>query len=192
MRRRLSDSDMGEEGGASMLRRSRSNSPPPASTSSAHSSSLPAFATPSRAVAPPAASTGARQDQEEGRDENGIRVFCRIRPPNALELEMHDGMAVQWEAEDEFQDWAPGDVVLHMPGEGQRPKRSYHYNFSDVFPPHSTQDDVYDAVGRPLIKDVLRGLNCSVIAYGQTGSGKTFTMQVCYSLVKQIISMAWF
>lgn len=29
----------------------------------------------------------------------------------------------------------------------------------------------------PLIKEVLRGYNCTVFAYGQTGTGKTHTME---------------
>lgn len=29
----------------------------------------------------------------------------------------------------------------------------------------------------PLIKQVLRGYNCTVFAYGQTGTGKTYTME---------------
>lgn len=32
------------------------------------------------------------------------------------------------------------------------------------------------AVGQPMSRICLEGLNCSVFAYGQTGAGKTFTM----------------
>jgi kinesin family protein 11 len=39
------------------------------------------------------------------------------------------------------------------------------------------QADVYQSVVNPLIKQVLKGYNCTVFAYGQTGTGKTFTME---------------
>lgn len=38
------------------------------------------------------------------------------------------------------------------------------------------QDEVLDAVARPVIEDVLNGVNGTIFAYGQTGSGKTFTI----------------
>ena len=35
---------------------------------------------------------------------------------------------------------------------------------------------MYDAVGKPVLKDVLQGYNGSILAYGQTGSGKTHSL----------------
>jgi kinesin family protein 5 len=46
-----------------------------------------------------------------------------------------------------------------------------------VFPPHVSQADVYEAVARPIVNDVLAGYNGTVMAYGSTGSGKTYTME---------------
>jgi hypothetical protein len=40
----------------------------------------------------------------------------------------------------------------------------------------ATQQEVYDTV-EPVVLDVLRGYNCTVLAYGQTASGKTYTME---------------
>ncbi|RNF24448.1 putative kinesin [Trypanosoma conorhini] len=45
-----------------------------------------------------------------------------------------------------------------------------------VHPPYSSQEDVYNAVGRPVLENSLEGYNGCVFAYGQTGSGKTFSM----------------
>ncbi|KAL7700678.1 kinesin [Lotmaria passim] len=39
----------------------------------------------------------------------------------------------------------------------------------------SSQEDVFDEVGRPLVENALAGYNAAVMAYGQTGSGKTYT-----------------
>ncbi len=37
------------------------------------------------------------------------------------------------------------------------------------------QADVYDIVGRPVVADVLEGVNGTILCYGQTGTGKTYT-----------------
>ena len=45
-----------------------------------------------------------------------------------------------------------------------------------VFPPGSSNAEVYDGMARHVIDKVLDGCNATVFAYGQTGSGKTHTM----------------
>jgi hypothetical protein len=44
---------------------------------------------------------------------------------------------------------------------------------------YSQQDEVFAAVGEPLVAEVLKGFNATIFAYGQTGTGKTHTMEVC-------------
>lgn len=39
------------------------------------------------------------------------------------------------------------------------------------------QIDVYKAVAKNSVEEVLSGFNCTIFAYGQTGTGKTFTME---------------
>ncbi|GFS11591.1 kinesin-like KIF11 [Elysia marginata] len=51
------------------------------------------------------------------------------------------------------------------------------YTFDHVFPPDCEQIDVYKAVVKPVVEEVLTGYNCTIFAYGQTGTGKTFTME---------------
>ena len=46
--------------------------------------------------------------------------------------------------------------------------------FDKVFPPSSTQSDVYEVL-KDCAESVVSGFNSTVFAYGQTGSGKTFT-----------------
>eukprot|EP00756_Hemistasia_phaeocysticola_P031674 Hpha_TRINITY_DN16367_c1_g4::TRINITY_DN16367_c1_g4_i1::g.62876::m.62876/K10394/KIF3A; kinesin family member 3A len=41
---------------------------------------------------------------------------------------------------------------------------------------YASQEDVYNACGKPMVKNVLEGYNGCLLAYGQTGSGKTYTM----------------
>jgi len=40
----------------------------------------------------------------------------------------------------------------------------------------STQKQVYDETGFPLVESVINGYNGTIFAYGQTGCGKTHTM----------------
>ena len=48
--------------------------------------------------------------------------------------------------------------------------------FDNVFGPDSEQKDIFDAVGVPLVNDVIEGYNATIFAYDQTGAGKTHTM----------------
>lgn len=50
------------------------------------------------------------------------------------------------------------------------------FTFDRVFPPTTTQLEIYEDVGLPIVQDVLQGYNGTIFAYGQTSSGKTFTM----------------
>ena len=50
------------------------------------------------------------------------------------------------------------------------------FTLDRVFKPEENQNEVFDFLGKPIIKDVLEGFNGTIFAYGQTGSGKTFTM----------------
>ena len=49
--------------------------------------------------------------------------------------------------------------------------RSDSFVFDSTFDAASTQSEVYDAVGKPVVQEALRGMNCCIMAYGQTGSG---------------------
>ncbi|KAL0078861.1 P-loop containing nucleoside triphosphate hydrolase protein [Phycomyces blakesleeanus] len=51
------------------------------------------------------------------------------------------------------------------------------YSFDHVFDDQSTQEHVYNEVAQPILDEVLRGYNCTILAYGQTGTGKTYTME---------------
>ncbi|RMB88148.1 hypothetical protein DUI87_35484 [Hirundo rustica rustica] len=52
------------------------------------------------------------------------------------------------------------------------------YVFDRVFPPNTTQEQVYHACAMQIVKDVLAGYNGTIFAYGQTSSGKTHTMEL--------------
>lgn len=45
-----------------------------------------------------------------------------------------------------------------------------------MFPPHATNEDLYESLASPIVEAALSGFNATVFAYGQTSSGKTHTM----------------
>ena len=48
--------------------------------------------------------------------------------------------------------------------------------FDQVFDEESTQQEIFELVGKPLCEHALAGYNTTIFAYGQTGAGKTHTM----------------
>ncbi|XP_075671673.1 kinesin-like protein KIN-12F [Castanea sativa] len=50
------------------------------------------------------------------------------------------------------------------------------FRFDSVIDSNAKQEDVFQLVGVPLVKNALAGYNASILSYGQTGSGKTYTM----------------
>eukprot|EP00919_Chromeraceae_sp_WS-2016_P075607 GHVR01178814.1.p1 GENE.GHVR01178814.1~~GHVR01178814.1.p1 ORF type:complete len:139 (-),score=26.94 GHVR01178814.1:12-428(-) len=40
----------------------------------------------------------------------------------------------------------------------------------------TTQEELFEVLAKPIIEDVLNGINGTIFAYGQTGSGKTYTI----------------
>jgi len=68
---------------------------------------------------------------------------------------------------------SPTSLTFHS----SREKNVYRFNFDRIFPPSSTQNDIYDFGVKGIIDSVLDGYNGTVLAYGQTSSGKTYTMQ---------------
>lgn len=50
------------------------------------------------------------------------------------------------------------------------------FQFDRVFGESHTQEDLYNDAAKPVVEDVLKGYNGTILAYGQTGSGKTYSM----------------
>jgi kinesin family protein 6/9 len=52
---------------------------------------------------------------------------------------------------------------------------NFKFKFHQVLH-NSSQETVYDTIGREVVQGVVDGTNGTIMSYGQTGSGKTFTM----------------
>ncbi|CAK0902471.1 unnamed protein product, partial [Prorocentrum cordatum] len=50
------------------------------------------------------------------------------------------------------------------------------FGYDRVFGDSSTQEEVYNAIGEPLVKNAMNAYNGCIFAYGQTGSGKTHSV----------------
>uniref|UniRef100_A0A2K6GEN4 Kinesin-like protein n=1 Tax=Propithecus coquereli TaxID=379532 RepID=A0A2K6GEN4_PROCO len=86
--------------------------------------------------------------------------MCRFRPLNEAEILRGDKFIPKFKGDE--------TVVI---GQGKP------YVFDRVLPPNTTQEQVYNACAKQIVKDVLEGYNGTIFAYGQTSSGKTHTME---------------
>ncbi|KAI3688395.1 hypothetical protein L1987_82107 [Smallanthus sonchifolius] len=88
--------------------------------------------------------------------DTGVKIIVRMRPPNKNEEE--------------------GEVIVQKTSSDSLTILGQPFTFDSVADTTSTQVDIFDLVGAPLVENCLAGFNSSVFAYGQTGSGKTYTI----------------
>ena len=94
-----------------------------------------------------------------------INVICRFRPMNQLEKTNGNEMVADFTSE------------KTLTFKSTRENNKYKFAFDRVFPPTTTQEEIYNSVVREIIDSVIDGYNGTILAYGQTSSGKTHTMQ---------------
>lgn len=101
-----------------------------------------------------------KQLNNELQDRKGaIRVFCRLRPPQADEL---------------CYEVRTDDLTLRL--QKIEDKRSYEvFNFDGVFRP-GTQEEIFADCQELIGTAVEEGYNLALFSYGQTNSGKTYTI----------------
>jgi kinesin family protein 5 len=95
---------------------------------------------------------------------SGIKVLCRFRPLNTAEATSSSSRLCISQLSAESVQIVTSDRSLHS------------YTFDNCWGTNSTQKQVYEGSGKPIVDSVLQGYNGAIIAYGQTGSGKTHTM----------------
>ncbi|TKY46982.1 Kinesin protein KIN12A [Spatholobus suberectus] len=88
--------------------------------------------------------------------DSHVKVVVRIRPENSSGKEG---------------DWKIKKVSSDGLCVGDRT-----FTFDEVFDANSNQEDVFQSVGVPLVRNALAGYNTTILSYGQSGSGKTYTM----------------
>lgn len=101
------------------------------------------------------------------------QVFCRVRPMNNSEMKMGESCCLEFEGK---QNLKVKDDEVPKDAESLRGS-SLVFSFDGVFNQTSTQNQVFEEIGVPLVESVLEGFNSTLFVYGQTSSGKTHTMQ---------------
>ncbi|XP_009627869.1 kinesin-like protein KIN-12B [Nicotiana tomentosiformis] len=91
-----------------------------------------------------------------GSSDSGVKVIVRMRPP--------------------IKDEEEGEIVVQKVSNDSLSISGHTFTFDSIADTQSTQLDIFQLVGAPLVENCLAGFNSSVFAYGQTGSGKTYTI----------------
>ncbi|KAF9429497.1 Kinesin-like protein kif15 [Podila epigama] len=98
-----------------------------------------------------------------------VKVYVRVRPPNERELAAEPTYASQSSSQ------GSQPTVNVLPPNGTYKNDTFTYDC--VGGESTTQDQVFNDVGKSIVEQCVRGYNGTIFAYGQTGSGKTYTMQ---------------
>tara|TARA_B110000285_G_scaffold235265_1_gene315954 strand:- start:3569 stop:3910 length:342 start_codon:yes stop_codon:yes gene_type:complete len=99
-----------------------------------------------------------------------IKVVCRIRPENKIEIAGNYPRCVTFDKSNISIECKPESKVSEMKGK-------HDFAFDYCFGAETKQVSVFEEVGVPVVKGVLDGYNGTIFAYGQTGSGKSFSME---------------
>ncbi|KAK4354923.1 hypothetical protein RND71_027117 [Anisodus tanguticus] len=91
-----------------------------------------------------------------GSVDSGVKVIVRMRPLTKDEEE--------------------GEVVVQKASNDSLSIAGHTFTFDSIADTQSTQVDIFQHVGAPVVENCLAGFNSSVFAYGPTGSGKTYTI----------------
>jgi hypothetical protein len=59
--------------------------------------------------------------------------------------------------------------------------------YDRIFLGGATQQEVYREAAKPIVEDVVRGYNGTIMAYGMTGTGKTHTVMSDDGLIAQAL-----
>ncbi|XP_034015745.1 kinesin-like protein KIF6 [Thalassophryne amazonica] len=99
-----------------------------------------------------------------------IQIFARIKPTER---------AAVYSVDNEDQAGAMLEFVVPRDladGFINNKRENYKFRFKKVFDQAIKQEEIFEAVAKPVADSVLEGYNGTIFAYGQTGSGKTFTI----------------
>ncbi|XP_066502774.1 kinesin-like protein KIF20A [Hoplias malabaricus] len=119
-------------------------------------------------------------ERRGSRDEavEKLKVFLRVRPLTETEKDRGEEQGCVYKQNEET-------LLLSAPKDSQNMKNaergivqsSHKFNFTQIFGPETSQQEVYDQTMREMVRDVLRGENRLLYTYGITNSGKTYTVQ---------------
>lgn len=100
----------------------------------------------------------------EPKEIENIRVAVRCRPMNDREI--------REQAQSCFIEESGHAVLTNL----DNPIERHEFGFDHVYGTQSSQAQVFQDIGVPILTRAFGGYNGTIFAYGQTGSGKTFSM----------------
>uniref|UniRef100_A0A7S1G7A9 Kinesin motor domain-containing protein n=1 Tax=Bicosoecida sp. CB-2014 TaxID=1486930 RepID=A0A7S1G7A9_9STRA len=105
----------------------------------------------------------------DAEDTATVRVAVRCRPLSSGEKSRGERSVVTMLPQS-------GAVAIegHAASDSKEEKHEFAYDFA--WGGDSTQDEVWEALGIPLLDSAFHGFNSTIFAYGMTGSGKTYCM----------------
>ncbi|CAK1592908.1 unnamed protein product [Parnassius mnemosyne] len=113
--------------------------------------------------------TPARSKQNLATTERDpVQVYCRLRP-----MQRETDISCMKIISCNTVLLTPPSTALSYRNENTKTMK---YTFKEVFPPETSQQEVFDKVALPLVEGLIKGKNGLLFTYGVTGSGKTFTM----------------
>lgn len=110
---------------------------------------------------------------------------AQFNPHRKLRNEFYEDGNVESENLRSIVDVVDENMITFNPKKNQTSKascasacrtREQNYMFDHVFDVNSSQGNVYNSIGKPLLDGVMDGYNASIFAYGTTGCGKTHTI----------------
>jgi len=107
---------------------------------------------------------GASSQARARKDNNAVNVSVRTRPydPNRDGSDPRPAIVVESETE------------VRLNRTDNRGKDTQLFTFDNVF--NAGQDEVFDCIGKPMLRNAFDGYNVTLFAYGQTGAGKTHSV----------------
>ncbi|XP_016353805.1 kinesin-like protein KIF6 [Sinocyclocheilus anshuiensis] len=99
-----------------------------------------------------------------------IQIFARVKPTKNQTAEYFVNCEEQGGS---LEFVVPRDLA---DGVINNKRENYKFRFQNVFDQTANQEEIFEAIAKPVADNVLAGYNGTIFAYGQTGSGKTFTI----------------
>ncbi|KAK0164624.1 hypothetical protein PV328_003234 [Microctonus aethiopoides] len=96
---------------------------------------------------------------------DNIKVAIKVRP--LIKREQDEKLPIQWIVEE--------NAMVRIDPETKK-RGDAKFQFDYIFDMGQTNQDVFDAIVKPIVEAAMNGFNGTIFTYGQTGSGKTYTM----------------
>eukprot|EP00792_Barthelona_sp_PAP020_P002948 TRINITY_DN1461_c0_g1_i1.p1 TRINITY_DN1461_c0_g1~~TRINITY_DN1461_c0_g1_i1.p1 ORF type:complete len:945 (-),score=251.74 TRINITY_DN1461_c0_g1_i1:188-3022(-) len=106
--------------------------------------------------------------------ETKVYVACRFRPLLTSNENMNSGPTT-------FENM-PNSLKLDICDDNShlklmhRDSLAFKCRLNHIFNVDTTQEEIFERLGAPLIQGITKGLNSTIFAYGQSGSGKSYSV----------------